>query len=223
MSLYCDVADVTTLAQVLYQQVGFTSNALYTAWISGTLIPMAMRAIENYVGHNFYLNHGTIRVDGSGKRTQLVVSSVKTVYSNQAVTGSGDPAPTEILPLPLITVTGVTIDGTAQTIADIEEYKSYVASETIVFNSGRSNVDIIGTWGYGTYPPDIRYVTAQVSANILTEMIRKRMMPDIITPVIERGDVSERVVSLLTRSPYVLTKAEKNILDNYKYHYLEVK
>jgi len=222
VSLYCDVEDVKTLSQVEYQQLGFASDAAYEGWISGTLIPMAIDAVNNYVGHNFYLNHGTILVDGSGKRVQLISRSASVVYSNQAETNTGDPEPAELLPLPLIAITGLSIDGVAEDVDNVEVYQTHLASESTVFSSGRLNVEIVGTWGYGTYPEDIRYVTAQVSANILTEMIRRRMLPDVVTPVLESGNVSERVVRLLTRTPLAITRAEKNILDKYRFHNIEV-
>jgi hypothetical protein len=192
------------------------------AWIQGTLIPKCQDIVDHYAGHNFYLNHGTIRIDGSGKETQLITGSATAVYSNQATTGSGNPVPVELLPLPLITVTGVNIDGVAQTITDFQTYKSYVTYEDNVFASGRQNVDIIGTWGYGTYPHDIQYVTAQIAANCLSEMVRKRMIPDIITPIMERGMASDRVIAMILRTPLVFTQNEQEILRKYRYHSMEV-
>jgi len=222
MTRYCGTTDVNLFSQVTYAQVGFASQAAMDAWVQGTLIPKCQDMVDNYVGHNFYLNRGTIRADGSGKETQLITSSAKTVYSNQAVTGSGDPAPAQLLPLPLIAVTAVEIDGVAQTVTDFQVYESYATYEDSVFSSGRLNVDIVGTWGYGTYPHDIQYVTAQIAANCLSEMVRKRMIPDIITPVMERGMASDRVIALILRTPLVFTVNEKDLLNKYRYYSMEV-
>ena len=215
--------DVNLFSQVTYAQVGFASQAAMDAWVQGTLIPKCQDIVDNYTGHNFYLNHGTILVDGSGRETQLITGSAKTVYSNQAVTGSGDPVPAQLLPLPLITITGVEIDGTTETITDFQVYESYVTYEDNVFSSGRLNVEIVGTWGYGTYPHDIQYVTAQIAANCLAEMVRRRMIPDIITPVLERGQASDRVIAMILRTPLVFTQNEREMLNKYRYYSIEVK
>jgi hypothetical protein len=220
--LYCGSLDVALFSQVTYAQVGFASQAALDGWVQGTLISKCQDIIDHYVSHNFYLNHGTIRLDGSGKETQLITGSATSVYGNQAGAGAGNPIPVELLPLPLITVTGVNIDGVAQTATDFQTYKSYVTYEGNVFCSGRQNVDIIGTWGYGTYPHDVQYVTAQIAANCLSEMVRRRMIPDIITPILERGIASDRVISMILRTPLVFTQNEREILNKYRYYSLEV-
>ena len=222
MTLYAGTTDVALFSQITYAQVGFASQVALDAWVQSTLIPKCQDIINKYTGHNFYLNHGTIRVDGSGKETQLITGSATSVYSNQAVTDSGDPEPVELLPLPLITITGVNIDGVAQTVTDFQTYKSYVTYEDNIFASGRQNVDIIGTWGYGTYPHDVQYVTAQIAANCLSEMVRRRMIPDMITPVLERGQASDRVIAMILRTPLVFTQNERDILNKYRYYSLEV-
>jgi len=222
MVRYCGSYDVTLFGQVTYAQVGFASQVLMDAWVQGTLIPKCQDIVNNYAGHDFYHNHGTIRVDGSGKETQLITGSSTVVRSNQAVTGSGNPIPVELLPLPLVTVDEVWVDGVAQTVTDFQTYKSYVTYEGNVFCGGRQNVDIIGTWGYGTYPHDVQYVTAQIAANCLSEMVRRRMVPDIITPVLERGMASDRAIAIMLRTPLVFTQNEREILNKYRYYSLEV-
>lgn len=223
MVRYCGTFDVIIFSQINYEQVNFSTDVAYLGWIKGTLIPKCQDMIDNYVGHNFYENHGTIRLDGSGKEVQHISPHGLTVFSNQSVTdATGTLKPNKLLPLPLITVTGVTIDTTAKTLTDFQIYESYVAYYRNRFDTGRQNVDIIGTWGYGTYPHDIQYVTAQLSANALREMIRSEMMPDMITPILETGQGSVGALSALFRSPRVLTKNEKDILDRYKLYSLEV-
>ena len=156
MTLYCGTFDVITFSQINYRQVNFASDATYRAWIAGTLILKAQDMIDNYVGHNFYENHGTIRLDGSGKEVEHISPHGLTVYSNQRETdATGVLKPSRLLPLPLMAITGVNIDSTAQTVTDFQIYESYVAYDGSRFCKGRQNVDIIGTWGYGTYPHDI--------------------------------------------------------------------
>jgi len=223
VTLYCGTFDVIMFSQINYKQVHFDSDADYRGWIQGTLIPKAQDMVDNYVGHNFYENRGTIRLDGSGKEVEHISPHGLTVFSNQRVTDTtGTPRPSMLLPLPLIAVTGVTIDDVAQTATDFQVYETYVAYHNNTFNSGRQNVDIIGTWGYGTYPHDIQYVTAQLCSNALREMIRSEMMPDLITPILETGQGSVGGLSSLFRSPRVLTKNEKDILDKYRLYSIEV-
>jgi len=223
VTTYCTSTDVDIFSQVNYQQAGFDSDAEYSAWVEGTLIPKAQDMVDNYVGHNFYENRGTIRLDGSGKTVQHISPHGLTVFSNQRDTDiTGVPKPNRLLPLPLIAVTGINIDGDAQTVTDFQIYESYIAYENNRFNRGRQNVDVIGTWGYGTYPHDIQYVTAQLCSNALREMIRSEMMPDLITPILETGQGSLGGLSALFRSPRVLTRNEKDILDKYRLYSIEI-
>ena len=223
MTTYCGTFDVHTFAQVTYSQVGFASLAAYNAWIAGTLILKAQDMINNYCNHNFYLNTGTIVVDGSGKEAQPIFNHALTCFSNQKDTdATGLVKPTELQPLPLMGVTAVEIDGTAVTITDVQTYNAYLTYEDNSFADGRQNVEIIGTWGYGTYPHDIQYVTAQLCANALNDMVRRRMLPDLVTPILERGDASTRAMAMLFRSPRVLTVNEKEILDKYLFQIVEV-
>ena len=221
--LYAGTFDVHTFAQVDWRQVGFPSLASYNAWLQGTLIPKAQDMVNNYCKHNFYENRGTIVLDGSGKRAQPIFNHALTVYSNQYESDTtGIVRPTELLPLPLIAVTAVEIDGTALTLSDVSVYNSYLAQENCTFDWGRQNVTIKGTWGYGTYPHDIQYVTAQLCANALNDMVRRRMLPDLVTPILEKGDASTRAMAMLFRSPRVLTQNEKDILNRYLFHAIEV-
>jgi hypothetical protein len=223
MTTYCGTFDVHTFAQVDWEQVGFASLAAYNAWIAGTLIPKAQDVIDNYCRHNFYENGGTIVVDGSGKEGQPIFRHALTCYSTQKDSDTtGTVRPSRLLPLPLISVTAVEIDGTEVTLTDIQTYSSYLSYDDNFFNEGRQNITIKGTWGYGTYPHDIQYVTAQLCANMLTEMVRRRLLPDLVTPILERGDASTRAMAMLFRSPQVLTNNEKEILHRYMYHEIEV-
>ncbi|GAG32814.1 unnamed protein product, partial [marine sediment metagenome] len=100
----------------------------------------------------------------------------------------------------------------AATIADIKVYPRFLVYDKNRFSKGRQNVEIVGTWGFTSVPDDIRHVTAQISANVLTEMLRMQRIPDLITPVVEGGGS----LGVLFRSPRVLTKNEKDILRRYR-------
>lgn len=204
---YCGTADVAILSQVEYQQLGFGSVGTYNSWLAGTLIPMAQKFVDNYVNHNFSANYGTITCDGSGKETQIIPPSC-------LVNGT----PTHLLPLPLVTVTEVSVDGTVETLSEFQTYKTFITWEDNVFCRGRQNVVIKGTYGFTSVPDDIKYVTAQLCANAVTEMVRKRMLPDLVVPVLTGGGD----VGVLFNSPKVLTKNEKEILWQYILHSIEV-
>ena len=113
MTDYCSPLTVKFLAQVAYEQFNFDSDPDYEAYIDETLIPAAMRFIDGYVGHNFQSNSGTILLDGSGKKT-LHVNRIGRVD-----TGSGY-EPTRLLPVPMLSMTSISFDGTAKTIPDFQ-------------------------------------------------------------------------------------------------------
>ena len=121
--------------------------------------------------------------------------------------------PPRLMPVPMLDITTVTIDTVVQTVTDFQPYDEILTYENNCFAAGRQNVDIEMMWGYLAVPHDIQYVTAQVCAHALTEMIRLRMLPDIITPILEGGGADFAILS----SPKVLTQNEKEILDRYRF------
>jgi hypothetical protein len=160
-----------------------------------------MAFVDGWCGANFLNNSGTIVVDGTGKETQL--------FTKAALING---APADLLPLPLITVSAVSIDGSAQDVSGIQVYPRFLTYEDDRFDKGRQNIQIVGTWGYTSVPEDIRHVTAQLCANVITEMLRVQRIPDLITPIIEGGGS----LGVLFRSPRVLTKNEKDLLRRYR-------
>jgi hypothetical protein len=48
------------------------------------------------------------------------------------------------------------------------------------------------------------------------------MVPDMITPVLERGQASDRVIAMILRTPLVFTQNERDILNKYRYYSMEV-
>ena len=205
---YCAPVTVKFLAQVEYQQLGFDADVDYEAFIEETLIPASMKFVDGYCNHNFQHNSGTLTLDGSGKETLLL--------GRGAI---GDGLPANVLPLPMIAVSSVTIDGAAQNIADFQIYDTYITYENNVFAQGRQNVVLVAEWGYSAVPDDVRVVTALLCANFLREMIRSRLLPDLVTPILtaERG-----AVGVLFAHPKILTENEKPILDQYRFYTVSV-
>ncbi|GAF75875.1 unnamed protein product, partial [marine sediment metagenome] len=187
--------DVNLLSQINFEQLDFENLGAYGDWIHGTLIPKAMDMVDRYCRHNFQDNVGTIYVDGRSRETVHVTSAgVVTQWPD------GYPEfPIGLLPVPLMEVTAISIDGVAQTLANFFTYNTHVAYENCVFCEGRQNVVITARFGYGTIPHDIQYVTAQLCAHIIADMVRMRKMPDLITPVLEGGGN----LNMLFRSPNV--------------------
>jgi len=213
MVAYCGTLDIYYLGgHVKYQQTGFSAEATFNNWLSGTLIPKAQEAIDNYVGHNFSSNTGTIRLDGNGKEV-IPISRAGLVDS-----GSGF-YPPRLLPMPLLSITSVSIDSGADVSSSCKAYDTHVAYENQTFCTGRQNVDIAGSWGYISVPHDIQMVTAQICVNALREAIRTRMLPDLITGVMEGGG---KALNAIMYAPRILTANEKEILERYRYREIEV-
>lgn len=204
---YCGTMDVYYIGgNIQYQQLGFASKAVFDAWLAGTLIPKAQDMMDNYAGRNWKSNSGTIDLDGNGKEV-LSLSRV----------GKVNGLPGSLFPVPLLSVTSVTVDSGANISTSIKWYDSFIAYENQIFCKGRQNVRIIGTWGNSAVPHDIQAVTAQICVNFLAEAIRMRMVPDIVTTVME-GTGS---IAALMRSSKVLTVNETAILDRYRFREIE--
>jgi len=211
---YASAEEVRFFAQVKHPQVGFENEADYDSFLNDILIPKAMDLVDNYCRHNFQDNVGTIYVDGRSRETVHVTSAgVVTQWPD------GYPEfPIGLLPVPLMEVTAITIDTVAQALTDFRTYNTHVAHVCGVFCEGRQNVVITARFGYGTIPHDIQYVTAQLCSNLLADMIRRKMLPELITPILEGGGN----LNLLFRSPKVMTENEKSILNKYRYHAAEI-
>ena len=205
---YCGTLDVYyTGGNIQYQQLGFAALATYNNWVEGTLIPIAQDFIDNYVGHNFSDNSGTIILDGGG-REHLNISRVGLVNG----------LPPLLLPLPLTDITSVTIDSGADVSASILMYDTFIRYDCNRFCVGNQNVTIVADWGYATVPDDITYVTAQLCVNVLSEAIRRRMVPDLITAIMEGAGA----IGAIMRGPRVFTLNESAILDRYRYREIEM-
>jgi len=210
---YCGTLDIYYIGgHILYQQLGFSTITTFNNWLNGTLIPKAEDMIDNYVGHNFRNNTGTIDLDGNGLES-LPITRL----------GQVDGAPPRLMPVFLISVGTVTIDEAVDTGTNVYSsckiYDTFIVYEDQTFCKGRQNIHIKGSWGYTSVPHDIQYVTAQVCVNAMREAIRTRMVPDLITSVMEGGG---RLAEAIMYGPRVLTPNEKEILERYRYREIEV-
>jgi hypothetical protein len=172
------------LSQVIFEQLSFDTDSDYEAFIQDRLIPASMKVIDNYCNHNFQNNSGTITVDGNGK-------SVLPIHNPY---------------LPIITVSSVKIDNSTVT-TNIKTYETYIAYDGGTFTEDYQNVTITLTYGYATVPADIEYACAQHVANMLVELVRRKVLPD---KVASSFDVA-------SQTPNVFTDDIKKILDKYKY------
>ena len=209
---YITAAEVKEVAMITHDQIGLATDAAYSTFLTNTLIPEAQDLIDNHVGHNFLLTSGTIRLDGSGKEIQHVNRFGCTIIG-------GSTFYPQLLPLPLVFVGTIVIDGATQTLTDFQIYKTYVAHENNYFASGRQNVDLVATWGYGTIsgdvPNDVKYITGQVCANALRNMLKRWIAPQEITRIIMGGRTAG--ITGLFAEDIALTNGLKVRLDRYRF------
>jgi len=191
---YCGTTEVTMLAQLAYTQLGFANNNQMGSYIAGTLIPAAQKFIDSYCNHRFGSYSGTWLQDGSGKKLLVM--------------------PTQYCPL--ISVTSITVDGVAVT-ADVKVYDNYVVYDDGVFTQDEQNVTVVASYGYTSVPTDVQYVCAELCASMLRQILRSRMMPDLIVPTLESGDIS----TTLLANPKVFTNELKDRLEVYKLQQVE--
>lgn len=209
---YCYLADVKVHSRITFDQLGMLTGD-YDDWISGTLIPKAKELIDSYVGHDFELTGGTIILDGSGKVTLHI--NRRGLVNPVTVAGSAyGLRPPHLLPVPLINLTQVSIDSVVRTpLADFKVYDTFVAYENNCFDCGRQNVELLGTWGYGTYPQDIRNVAMAICTNIIRGQLKRWLAPDLITKaVMAKGGLTAYYAEDLE-----LTSDLKLILDRYRF------
>lgn len=200
---YTGVASVKHFAAITYDQLNFANDILYDAFIEFTLIPKVEALIDSYVGHDFFdHNTVTLTLDGSGK-TVLHINRVGLVGTD----------PPHLLPLPLISVTSVTIDGGASVSANCQIYDTYIRYCNGLFCAGCQNVVVEARYGYRAVPTDIQYVTDQTCANVLRGMLKRWLAPDIITKaVMERGSLTAFYAEDVALTPNL-----KAILNRYRY------
>jgi len=187
--VYCLPLTVKFLSQIKYTQLEFDSDSDYESYIQQQLIPPAQKVIDGYCNHNFNNNSGTITLDGNGKGVLII------------------PPPY----VPVINVSSVTVDGTDVT-SDIKTYDTYLAYDGGTFTEDEQNVTITLNYGYSSVPDDIEYICAQLCANILAEIVRKKMLPDTVAQALNATAGSGAIFS----SPRVFTRELKEMLNPYR-------
>jgi len=194
---------VKYISQVEYQQLGFSTDAAFGTWLQGTLIPAAEKAIDSYCNHPFGTSAmgyqiGTFTLDGSSKELLLLPPKY----------------------CPMIGISAGSIDSVAiSPITDIKVYDQHLIYENGIFTHGHKNVALSGSYGYATLPDDVSYVCAQLCANILLDMVRRKMAPDLFASAMAGG---EGGFSSLFAMPNIFQPQLKSMLDKYRITWLEI-
>lgn len=206
---YCGTEIVKYISQVKYDQLAYfkdLTEADYDGWLEGTLIPSAERFIDGYVNHSFGTpSFGTLNLDGSGKRTLWM------------------PPPHA----PMIGISGGSIDSVGLILSDLAIYDQYIRYSSN-FPHGRQNVVLFGSWGYldkdrePIVPADISNVCAQLCSNMILDMVRRNMAPDLFQAIMAGGDTAGAGIRTLWAQPAILTAPLKDLLDDYRILWVDV-
>lgn len=190
-SAYCTAALVRAYSQIACNQVGYSTTNDLDDFLDNNLIPHASKIIDNYVGHSFGTpTIGTLTFDGSGK----AVLFLSLTYT------------------PFIGVSAGSVDNVGITASDIKIHDQYLERVGGVFSKGKKNVTLYGSYGYSSLPSDIEFACAQLCANVLSDMVRRKVYPDLFMPMSANGGEA----GVLMANPKVFTTAIKEVLDPYK-------
>ncbi len=188
---YCGTELVKYLSQIAYTQLSMGSEAELNNFVAGTLIPQASKIIDNYVGHSFGTpTVGTFTYDGSGKTTLF-------------------------LPLentPFLGVSAGSVSNVALAVANVKVHGQYLELDGGAWTQGKQNVTIYGSYGYVSLPSDIQFACAQLVANMLSDMVRRKVYPDLFMPMTANGGDA----GVLMANPKVFTAAIKELLEPYR-------
>lgn len=196
---------VEYLAQVQASQLGTEGTAwsqlAFDQFIEVTLIPAAENFVDAYCNHSFGtagkgFQHGTFTFDGNGKQVLFLPPKY----------------------CPMLGIGGGSIDGTTiSPITDIHAHDQYLEYYNGNWNQGCKNVVLYGSYGYTTLPKDITYVTAQLCANILADMMRRKVAPDLFSSVMAGGGDAGALFAMAE----VFTPSLKRMLDPYKITWID--
>lgn len=196
---YTDENIVRYLAGIVYSQLDFNDEDSYEDFITDVLIPTAEGFIDRFCGHNFNNNGSvTVTVDGNGKQCIVLPP---TYY-------------------PITDLNSVTISSVAQTVTEFKYYNQYICRDSGVFTEDEQNVTFNIDHGYTSVPDDVSYVCGQLCANMLREMVRSKMMPDLIVPILEVGQA--RGLGAIMANPAVFTYELRDMLKRYVVMQVEV-
>jgi len=198
---YCSASDVAAFSQIKYTQLEYTDETTYLAALTTLFIPLAQKIVDSYCGHNYQNNTGTITVDGNSHNVLMIHPPYVPILS-----------------------AGTVLLGGVNVTSNITAYDTYLAYKGGVFtedSSNRRNVSVTLNYGYTAVPSDIRYATAQVTANMLADMVRRKMMPDTVARAMQSNSDTV-IVSGMTKNTLVLTSELCNLLECYRYSSMDV-
>jgi len=146
---------------------GLLSPGTLNNFVEGTLIPEAERVLDGYVGrregtlrHFNPHNDQTVTLDGPGKRVLFI--------------------PTQYCPW--LGLGTVNINGSAVgNVSDVKVHEQFVQYDGGVFSEGAHNIELIGSCGYALVPSDVEYITAQLTSNVLLDMVRRRVADNVVS------------------------------------------
>ncbi len=213
---YCTTDHVKYQGQVAYTQLRYlTTTALLDDYINGTLIPQAEHIVDTYVGRR----DGTLRhfnphthittgisLDGSGKRILFI-----------------PPKYCPPIDIGTVNINGVKVFARTATNTAIKLYHQHIMYEGGRFSEGLLNVELLGTYGYTYVPEDVEYITTQICANVLLDMVRRYSADDVAATAPGMTDFSTMFGSpAIFSSPTIFTKDMKNSLLDYKIRWMDI-
>lgn len=206
---YCGTLDVYYLSQAAFTQfINYTDQTAFNNWLANTLIPAAEKTIDGYCNRSFGTpSYGTLNLDGNGKNWL--------------------PLPPKYTPL--IGLGAGSLSGVGLTLGDVHVYDTYLRRESGGWNSGKKNVVLYGSWGFldgnrnPIVPSDITLVTATLCANVLNDMIRRNVAPEVFRNLVFRQyqQNTEELTSLFVL-PMLFSQDLRNRLDPYRVSWVDL-
>ena len=194
---YCSAIDVDYAAQVKFTQLEFGSQAAMDTYIETALIPQAQKLIDSYCGRQFFTKSGTLIFDGTGKALLFLLPE----YT------------------PFLGVSGGTIQTSPIDVLAVKVHDQFLELYGAAWTTGKKNVTIVGSYGYVAVPDDIRFTCAQICANSLVDMVRRKMFPQAFLAQANAGGEGAPVQMA---SSSIFTKPLKENLEGYRATWVDV-
>lgn len=194
---YCGSALVAYFGQVAYSQIGMGSAEELNTFVAGTLIPQASKVIDSYVGRSFGTpTVGTLNLDGNGKAVLFL----------------------PIENTPFIGLDGGSVNTNSIAVSGVKVHDQFLEWDGGVFSKGKKNVTLHGSYGYTEVPADIQLCAAQLCANILTDMVRRKVYPQAFMAMASSGGDA----NVLMASSAVFTKSLKELCEPYRIMWVDI-
>ena len=194
---YCGTALVRYLAQTTYAQVGMASDSELNSFL-GTVIIEASRMIDSYCQRTFgSATIGTWSLDGNGKAVLFLPSEIT----------------------PMIGISAGTVSNTVIPTSAIKIHNQYLELDGYTWTKGKKNVTLAGSYGILTgTPKDIEYIAAQLCANILNDMISKKLYPQMYTQATMQG----KAISAFMVQSSIFSPTLKEMIEPYRVMWVDV-